>query len=122
MFKIARLLYWHLCAYLVLWNNPKWYTYTYEGSRRNISEPTKNNKKDVEAIQIEKRKELIEQLIRYRKSKKITQADISESTGIQRPNISRLESGKYNPTLDMIVRVADSIGLEVEINLKEKEN
>lgn len=87
-----------------------------------MSEATKNNKKDVEAIQIEKRKELIEQLIRYRKSKKITQADISESTGIQRPNISRLESGKYNPTLDMIVRVADSIGLEVEINLKEKEN
>ena len=61
-------------------------------------------------------------LIRYRKAKKITQADISENTGIQRPNISRLESGKYNPTLDMIVRVADSIGLEVEITLKEKKN
>ena len=58
----------------------------------------------------------------YRKAKKITQADISDSTGIQRPNISRLESGKYNPTLDMIVRVADSIGLEVEITLKEKNN
>lgn len=80
----------------------------------------KNNKKQVENVQIETRKQLIEQLIRYRKAKKITQADISESTGIQRPNISRLESGKYNPTLDMIVRVADSIGLEVEITLKEK--
>lgn len=80
----------------------------------------KNNKKQVESVQIETRKQLIEQLIRYRKAKKITQADISESTGIQRPNISRLESGKYNPTLDMIVRVADSIGLEVEITLKEK--
>lgn len=79
-----------------------------------------NNKKQVENVQLETRKELIEQLIRYRKSKKITQADISEITGIQRPNISRLESGKYNPTLDMIVRVADSIGLEVEITLKEK--
>lgn len=79
-----------------------------------------NNKKQVENIQVETRKKLIEQLVHYRKSKKITQADISDSTGIQRPNISRLESGKYNPTLDMIVRVADSIGLEVEINLKEK--
>ena len=47
---------------------------------------------------------------------------ISDNTGIPRPNISRLESGKYNPTLDMIVRVADSIGLEVEITLKEKKN
>ena len=80
----------------------------------------KNNKKQVESVQIETRKQLIEQLIRYRKAKKITQADISESTGIQRPNISRLESGKYNPTLDMIVRVADSIALEVDITLKEK--
>lgn len=79
-----------------------------------------NNKKQVENVQLETRRKLIEQLIRYRKSKKITQADISEFTGIQRPNISRLESGKYNPTLDMIVRVADSIGLEVEITLKEK--
>lgn len=85
-------------------------------------EAPKNNKKQVESIQLETRKQLIEQLIRYRKSKKITQADISENTGIQRPNISRLESGKYNPTLDMIVRVADSIGLEVEISLKEKAN
>lgn len=49
-------------------------------------------------------------------------ASFVTGTGIQRPNISRLESGKYNPTLDMIVRVADSIGLEVEITLKEKNN
>ena len=84
--------------------------------------PKSNNKKQVENIQLETRKNLIEQLIKYRKAKKITQADISDSTGIQRPNISRLESGKYNPTLDMIVRVADSIGLEVESTLKEKNN
>ena len=81
---------------------------------------TKN--KQLESEQLETRKQLIEQLISYRKAKKITQADISDNTGIQRPNISRLESGKYNPTLDMIVRVADSIGLEVEITLKEKKN
>lgn len=80
------------------------------------------NKKQVESVQLETRKQLIEQLISYRKAKKITQADISDNTGIQRPNISRLESGTYNPTLDMIVRVADSIGLEVEITLKEKKN
>ena len=89
-----------------------------EKSRENRN----TNKKQVESVQLETRKQLIEQLIRYRKAKKITQADISENTGIQRPNIRRLESGKYNPTLDMIVRVADSIGLEVEITLKEKKN
>lgn len=79
-----------------------------------------NNKDDVEDVQLKTRQLLIDQLIKCRKQKKITQADISEATGIQRPNISRFESGKYNPTLDMIVRIADSIGLEVEIVLKEK--
>ena len=93
-----------------------------EKAGNNTKAPKSNNKKQVENIQLETRKNLIEQLIKYRKAKKITQADISDSTGIQRPNISRLESGKYNPTLDMIVRVADSIGLEVEITLKEKNN
>ena len=97
-------------------------------AKNTVNETEKNkeirntNKKQVESIQLETRKQLIEQLIRYRKAKKITQADISENTGIQRHNISRLESGKYNPTLDMIVRVADSIGLEVEVTLKEKKN
>lgn len=94
---------------------------TKAASNANNVDVVKNNKKLVEGVQLETRKQLIEQLITYRKAKKITQADISESTGIQRPNISRLESGKYNPTLDMIVRVADSIGLEVEITLKEKQ-
>ena len=87
-----------------------------------MKENIKTNKEKVEDIQMKTRLELIEQLVKCRKEKRITQADISNATGIQRPNISRLESGKYNPTLDMIVRVADSIGYEVEINLKEKQD
>lgn len=87
-----------------------------------MKENIKANKEKVEDIQMRTRLALIEQLIKCRKEKRITQADISNATGIQRPNISRLESGKYNPTLDMIVRVADSIGYEVEINLKEKQD
>ena len=41
-------------------------------------------------------------------------SEISEQAGIAK--------GTFYPTLDMIVRVADSIGLEVEITLKEKKN
>ncbi len=92
------------------------------GGYIDMKENIQNNKIQVEDIQMRTRLALIEQLIRCRKEKKITQADISEATGIQRPNISRLESGKYNPTLDMIVRVADSMGYEIEINLKEKQD
>ena len=45
---------------------------------------------------------VIEQFIAKRKERGMTQSDVSTVTGIQRPNISRLESGYYNPTLDML--------------------
>lgn len=89
-------------------------------TKAEINSVSKNNKLNVEEIQLATRQKLIDELVGYRKSKKITQATISDVTGIQRPNISRLESGKYNPTLDMIVRVADSMGLTVDIVLREK--
>lgn len=66
------------------------------------------------------RKKVIAQLVRSRKAKMMSQGDISKITGIQRPNISRLETGNYNPTLDMIVRIADSMNLKVNITFTDK--
>lgn len=63
---------------------------------------------------------VIEQFIAKRKERGMTQSDVSAVTGIQRPNISRLESGYYNPTIDMLVRLADSIGCEVNITFTDK--
>ncbi len=63
---------------------------------------------------------VIEQFIAKRKERGMTQSDVSNVTGIQRPNISRLESGYYNPTLDMLVRLADSIDCNVKITFVDK--
>ena len=63
---------------------------------------------------------VIEQFIAKRKERGMTQSDVSTVTGIQRPNISRLESGYYNPTLDMLVRLADSIDCNVKITCVDK--
>ena len=63
---------------------------------------------------------VIEQFIAKRKERGRTQSDVSTVTGIQRPNISRLESGYYNPTLDMLVRLADSIDCNVKITFVDK--
>lgn len=71
-------------------------------------------------IQRKVREKTIAQLVAKRKAKKMTQSDIALITGIQRPNISRLESGNYNPTVDMLVRIADSMGLKVNITFSEK--
>lgn len=71
-------------------------------------------------IQRKVREKTIAMLVAKRKAKKMTQSDIALITGIQRPNISRLESGNYNPTVDMLVRIADSMGLKVNITFSEK--
>ncbi len=63
---------------------------------------------------------VIEELISYRKKKKLTQQDISEKSGIMRPNIARLESCKTEPTMDVLSRYAKSMGMDIKISLVKK--
>ena len=48
-----------------------------------------------------------------RVSRGYTQADMAIMTGIRRPNISRIESGRHSPTLETLLRVCDVLGLDV---------
>ncbi len=64
------------------------------------------------------RYDLISQIIDERSKLKITQEELAFRVGTQKSNISRLESGSYNPSLDFIVKVAHSLGKEVQITLK----
>lgn len=56
------------------------------------------------------RYEAIEQIIRARKEQNVTQAELAKRIGTQKSNISRLESGNYNPSLDFLAKVAESLG------------
>jgi len=38
--------------------------------------------------------------------------------GTKKSNISRFESGKYNPSLDFLIKVAGSLGKQVQIRIK----
>ena len=78
------------------------------------------NAPELVKLQKEVKDNVIEQFVAKRKEKGMTQSDVSAVTGIQRPNISRLESGYYNPTIDMLVRLADSIGCNVNITFTDK--
>ena len=52
-----------------------------------------------------------------RKTSRLTQQELAELSGTQKSNISRLESGTYNPTLDFLSKVASSMGRKVSINI-----
>lgn len=63
------------------------------------------------------RYEVVEQLKNARKAQDITQEVLAERVGTKKSNISRFESGKYNPSLDFLVKVADSLGKQIHIKI-----
>lgn len=66
------------------------------------------------------RQEIIKQYIEYRKIRNLTQKDLACVMGIKRPNISRFETGQCNPTLDLLVKMAECMDLEIKIELVDK--
>ena len=63
------------------------------------------------------RYDLIAQIIDARSQLNITQEELALRVGTQKSNISRFESGSYNPSLDFITKVARSLGKEIHISL-----
>lgn len=57
---------------------------------------------------------------RARKEMGFTQQEVADVSGVKRPNIARLESGKHSPTVDMLNRIADSMDMDMEIHLIER--
>lgn len=71
-------------------------------------------------LQDDVRKSLVRQYAYARKMKGLTQAEVAERAGISRTNISRFESGTYNPTLEMLVKLAAAMDLNISITLNQK--
>lgn len=61
---------------------------------------------------------LAEMLIRQRIEKGFTQAQLAKKIGTKQSAISRLESGDYNPTLEVLKKVAHALGSKIEISLR----
>ncbi len=71
----------------------------------------------IEYEKLKPRYEAIEQIIRARKEQNMTQAELAKRVGTQKSNISRLESGNYNPSLDFLSKVAESLGKSLSVQL-----
>jgi predicted transcriptional regulator len=60
---------------------------------------------------------IIEEIIMARRERNITQKELAELVGTKQSNISRLESGNYNPTLEFLTKIAKAVGKELEIRM-----
>ena len=72
----------------------------------------------VEYDRLQPRYEVISQIIKARKEQNMTQAELAKRVGTQKSNISRLESGNYNPSLDFLIKVTQSLGKELKITIQ----
>ena len=64
------------------------------------------------------RYEVVEQLKSARKAQNVTQEVLAERVGTKKSNISRFESGRYNPSLDFLIKVADRLGKQIQIRIR----
>ena len=55
----------------------------------------------------------------YRKDLGLTQSELGKRAGISQPNITRFESGNYNPSLEFLVKIAGAMGKKVKVTLED---
>lgn len=75
----------------------------------------------VEQKKQDKKNQIIDQYIAIRKQKGYSQEKIAEMTGIARTNIVRIESKMNVPTLEILLKLATALDMELEIKFVERE-
>ena len=75
----------------------------------------KNVQKEYELMEAEYK--VIEEIIMARREKNLTQKGLAELIGTKQSNISRLESGNYNPSLDFLQKVVTAMGKKLEVRI-----
>ena len=75
--------------------------------------------KEYESIQPEM--DVIRAIIEARTSQNITQKELAERTGINQADISKLENGTRNPSVNLLKRLADGRGMVLKIEFVPKQ-
>ncbi len=61
-------------------------------------------------------RERIGQAIRsFRQQRGMTQQELADAAGVTRPNLVRIEAGKYSVGFDILSKLAYALGVEIEI-------
>ena len=65
---------------------------------------------------------VIRAMIDARTSQNMTQKELSERTGIAQTEISKLENGTRNPSIKLLQRLADGMGMVLNVSFTPKES
>ena len=62
--------------------------------------------------------EIIKAVIAARVEKKMTQSELAKRAETKQSNISRFESGNYNPSVEFLQKIAGALDKQLEITLR----
>lgn len=74
---------------------------------------------EYEAVQPEM--DVIRAIVEARTSQNLTQKELAERTGINQADISKLETGTRNPSVNLLKRLADGMGMTLKIEFIPKQ-
>ena len=66
--------------------------------------------------------DVIRAIVDARTSQNITQKELAERTGINQADISKLENGTRNPSINLLKRLAEGMGMVLKIEFVPKKN
>ena len=75
--------------------------------------------KEYEAIQPEM--DVIKAIVNARTSQNLTQSELAKRTGINQADISKLENGTRNPSINLLKRLAEGMGMNLKIEFVPKQ-
>ena len=85
-----------------------------------LKEQLKNKEFANEYKNIQPDMDIIRALVSARTSQNLTQKQLSEKTGIDQSDISKLENGTRNPSINLLKRLADGFGMDLKIEFVKK--
>lgn len=62
--------------------------------------------------------DIIDAVIAARIEKQMTQAELAKLADTQQSNISRFESGNYNPSVEFLQKIAEALDKQLKITLR----
>ncbi|MDC7289948.1 helix-turn-helix domain-containing protein [Blautia schinkii] len=65
--------------------------------------------------------QVIRAMIEARRDQHLTQQQLADRTGIDRADISKLENGNANPSLKLLKRLAEGLGMNIKIEFVPKQ-
>ena len=64
--------------------------------------------------------DIIQAIINARNEQHMTQTELAARTGITQADISRIENGTRNPSLAMVKRIAEGLGMQLRLEFTQQ--